>query len=128
MHKFLIGLAIWLYTLPAAADANRNPMDFTLRQYTFLLGVALLGGVVSWYAKVKAGQVAAWSIMHLVGELVTSAFAGLMTFWVAESMGSPQLVTIALVGISGHMGARAISGFEAWAAARWGSNDRGPTP
>ena len=122
MSKHIIALVIWLHTLPAlAAEADRNPMDYTLRQYAFLLGVALLGGFVSWYAKVKSGQVAAWSVMHLVGELVTSAFAGLMTFWIAESMNSPQLVTIALVGISGHMGARAITGFEAWAGARWGN-------
>ena len=133
LQACLIGLALWLHTLPAAADADRNPLDYSLRQYAFLLGVALLGGAVSWYAKVQAGQVAAWSIMHLVGELVTSAFAGLLTFWIAESVGAPQLVTISLVGIAGHMGARAITNFEVWAAARWGlpgerEKDKGPQP
>jgi hypothetical protein len=39
---------------------------------------------------------------------VTSAFAGLITFWLCEWAVVHPLLTAALVGISGHMGSRAI--------------------
>jgi len=122
---FVTALAM---TLPASASADRDPLEYSLREYGLVLALALLGGVVSFYAKVRAGQVMAWNLMQLVGELATSAFAGLLTFWLAESAGAPKLVTICLVGIAGHMGARAISAFEAWAYARWGGDLGQPSP
>lgn len=85
-----------------------------------MLGTALLGGLVSWYAKVKRGELRGWSLMQLIGELSTSAFAGLLCFWLCEFANTPQLVTVSLVGIAGHMGTRAISAFEAYAEKRWG--------
>jgi hypothetical protein len=104
----------------AAHAADRDPLDISVRQYGFMLAVALLGGLVSWIAKVRAGQAAAWNVMQLIGELATSAFAGLMCFWLCEAAGTPALVTVSMVGIAGHMGTRAIGMFEAWAAKRWG--------
>jgi hypothetical protein len=104
----------------SARAANDHPLDVSLRQYAFVLGIALLGGIVSFYAKVMAGRVHAWNVFHLVGEMATSAFAGLLAFWLCEWSGTPPLLTAALVGISGHMGARAISGFEAWAQRKFG--------
>lgn len=121
MRRRVIGLLLALQmTLALAAD--KHPLDYPLRQYAALLGVALLGGLVSFYGKVRAGRIEAWNVMHLVGELTTSAFAGLLCFWLAESAGLPQLVTICLVGVAGHMGARAIALFENWAQRRFDGN------
>lgn len=119
MQHLLIAAALYLQTAAALA-LDRDPMEYSLRQYGLVLALAILGGLVSFYAKVKAGHVAAWNLMHLIGELATSAFAGLISFWLAEAAGMPPLVTICVVGISGHMGARAITAFERWAARRWG--------
>lgn len=101
-----------------AYAADKDPLDYPLSQYAFLLGVALLGGLVSWWAKVRKGEASPWSLSTLIGELCTSAFAGLLAFWLCEWSGSPPLLTAAMVGIAGHMGARAIAGFEQWAQAR----------
>lgn len=57
--------------------------------------------------------------MELVGEVLTSAFAGILTFWLCEASDINPLVTAALVGISGHMGSRAIYHMETWAEARF---------
>lgn len=119
LKRFLVALAIWLHLAPAHAF-DRDPLDYSIGQYGFLLGIAVLGGLVSWYAKVKAGAVQAYNVMHLVGELTTSAFAGLIAFWLCESAGLPKLVTISLVAISGHAGTRAIAWFEEFAQRKWG--------
>jgi hypothetical protein len=104
----------------ATATVEKDPLNYSLGQYGAMLSVALLGGLVSWIGKVRRGDVGAWNIMQLVGELATSAFAGLLCFWICEAFGTPSLVTISLVGISGHMGTRAIVIFERWAARKYG--------
>lgn len=115
-------LAILLAALHLSATAapNTDPLELPLKQYALVLAVALLGGIVSFYAKVRNGSVAAWNLFHLIGEMATSAFAGLLAFWLCSYMDAPQLLTIAVVGISGHMGARAIAFFEHWAQKRFG--------
>lgn len=119
-----LALCLALHALPAWAQ-DRDPLDYPLRQYAFLLAIALLGGLVSFYNRVRSGAVQAWNVMHLVGELATSGFAGLMAFWMCAWAGTPQLVTAALVGVAGHMGTRAIAVFEQWAARRFGASDPG---
>lgn len=106
--------------LPLAAQAtDKDPMDYSVRQYGMALGVALLGGLVSWINKVRAGQLPAWSLMQLVGELATSALSGLICFWICEWTNTAPLLTISLVAISGHMGTRGIILFERWAERRY---------
>lgn len=105
---------------PIARAATKDPLDYPLRQYGFMLAVALLGGLVSWLAKVRAGQTQAWHLMGLIGELCTSAFAGLLAFWLCEWASTPSILTAPLVGIAGHMGTRAIATFEDFAQRRWG--------
>ena len=50
-----------------------DPTEVTLREYGFILGVALLGGIVSWFAKVRQGTANPWNVLQFVGELATSA-------------------------------------------------------
>lgn len=110
---------ILLGPLMARAD-TKGPLDYSLKQYGLTLAIALLGGLVSWLAKVRKGEASAWNVMQLVGELCTSAFAGLMAFWLCEWSGAPPLLSAALTGIAGHMGTRAIATFEEFAAKRFG--------
>ncbi len=108
----LIPIAVW------AQVKLKDPLDYSLRTYGLMLGVALLGGFVSWYTKVRKGELPPWSLNHLVGELATSALAGLLCFWMCEWAGFQPLLTAALTGIAGHAGTRSISAFEEWAAKR----------
>jgi hypothetical protein len=101
--------------LPATVWAQvrlKDPLDYSLKTYGLILGVALLGGFVSWYAKVRKGELPGWSVNHLVGELATSALAGLLCFWLCEWANFDRLLTAALTGIAGHAGTRAIGFFE----------------
>lgn len=124
MKRWLVSIVLALHLLAPLAtwaqDKGKNPLDYSLKQYALFLGIALLGGFVSWYSKVRNGALPATSINHLVGELCISAFAGLLCFWVCEWSGFPQLLTAALTGIMGHMGSRGITLFEEWATRKFG--------
>jgi peptidoglycan/LPS O-acetylase OafA/YrhL len=117
---FAVVLAVLMAWPWVARAADKDPLDYPIRQYGFMLGVALLGGLVSWWAKVRKGEARAWHLTGLVGELCTSAFAGLLAFWLCEWAATPPLLTASLVGISGHMGTRAITAFEEFAQKRYG--------
>lgn len=125
MFRLLAPLILSLYLmLPLLALAQegrgRNPFDYGLKWYMLMIGAAMLGGAVAWWQRVKRGEIAAWSVHHLIGELVTSAFAGIVAFWIFEAAGLPPLLTAAFTGLCGHMGTRAIAMFEQFMARRAG--------
>lgn len=76
--------------------------------YAWVFLLSILGGVVNFMRKLQEGHTRAFNIIEFVGELVTSAFAGVITFWLCENAQLAPLVTAALVGVSGHAGSRAI--------------------
>ncbi len=124
MKKPIAAFALSLLLLAHSGDAAqevkvKTALDYSLREYGFFMSVALLGGVVRWAAKLRAGELQAWSVHHLIGELATSALAGLLCFWVCEWAGAAPLLTAAMVGVSGHMGTRALSMLEEWASRRF---------
>lgn len=93
----------------------KDPFDMPLKQYALMLGLALLGGLVSWIAKVRSGEAKPWNLMGLVGELATSAFAGLLAYYACLWLNVDPLLTPCVVGIAGHMGTRAIAWLESFA-------------
>lgn len=123
--KFLGSVVVCVSLLwPLWARASeKDPLNYPLKQYGFMLAIALLGGLVSWYAKVRRGEATPWNVMQLTGELCTSAFAGLLAFWICEYMGIPPALEAALVGVAGHMGTRAITTFEEFAQRKWGKSE-----
>ncbi|MCX8017103.1 MAG: phage holin family protein [Rhodocyclaceae bacterium] len=102
---------------------DKDPTAYGLITYLWVTGLAAWGGLVSFYRRVKAGESSFANLFELIGELATSAFAGLITFWLCEAAQFKPLITAALVGISGHMGSRAIFQLERWAQARFGHRD-----
>ena len=80
--------------------------------YWWVLLLAGWGGVVNYIRKVREGEVGRFSITELVGDLVTSGFAGFITFLICRAAGIDELVAGVMVGISGHMGARGIYAIE----------------
>lgn len=128
--RFLLTLLVCLHMLaPAissAQDVLKDPLRYSLRDYGLILAVALLGGLVSWYAKVRRGEIPGYSVMQLIGELATSAFAGLIAFWLCEWANFPQLLTVAIVAISGHMGTAAIKQFEKLAERKFSGTSEKP--
>lgn len=91
---------------------EKDPTSYSFLTYSWVFALAILGGVVNFMRKLSQGQARIFNLAELVGEIVTSGFAGVLTFWLCENAGIAPLVTAALVGISGHMGSRALFLFE----------------
>lgn len=93
---------------------DKDPTSYSLVTYLWVFLLAMLGGIVNFMRKLQAGHARVFNMVEFIGEIVTSAFAGVITFWLCENAGFSPLVTAAFVGISGHMGSRAIFMFENW--------------
>lgn len=132
MSRIVIALALSLHLLmPIAAFAQnrgKSPLDYSMREYAFFLIVSIAGGAVSWWNKVRTGVIPATSVNHLIGELVTAGFSGMLTFWLGELAGAPQLMTAVMAGIMGHMGTRGIALFEEWATRKFPVAAPAPPP
>ena len=108
MKKRLIALALALH-LGHAIGQPKDPLEYPLKHWGFILLMALLGGLASWYNKVKRGEVAATNLFALTGEFVVSALAGLLAFLICDYFNAPIGITGAMAGLSGHAGARALA-------------------
>lgn len=100
---------------PVMAYANENlksPLSYSLREYGVILGIALLGGFASWFSRVRRGEADGMKFSALIGELAISAFAGLMAFWICESLDLSPLITAAAAGMAGHAGGNGITWLE----------------
>ncbi len=87
---------------------EKDPASYELLTYAWVIALSAWGGVANYIRKVKSGQAEKFSFMEVVGEIVISGFTGLLTFWLCESAGFDPRLTAVFVGISGHMGSRAI--------------------
>jgi len=91
-----------------AKEVIKDPTSYTWLAYLWVVFLSVWGGVVSYVQKVKNGIIHRFSVTELVGELVTSAFMGVLTFWLCEWARLSPLLTAAFVGVSGHMGSRGL--------------------
>ncbi len=95
-------------SLTAAIDRARDPTSYSWITYAWVIVWSVLGGLVSWYSKIKAGVSRPFNLVELVGEIFTSAFAGITTFYVCEWGGVDPLLSAVFIGIAGHMGTRFV--------------------
>lgn len=93
---------------------EKDPASYSLLTYAWVFALAILGGVVNFMRKLQAGHARAFNVVEFIGEIVTSAFAGVLTFWMCEHAQISPLMTAAFVGVSGHMGSRTIFMLEGW--------------
>lgn len=87
-------------------ETPRGPEHIPIMTYLIVLILAGWGGVSAYLARLRSTPTMSFTFAELIGEVIISGFAGLLCFFLAESMGVDQLLTIMLVGVSGHMGTR----------------------
>lgn len=94
---------------------EKDPTSYGLMTYVWVVGVALLGGLLSFLRKLNAGDKPAATVSGFLLELLAAVLAGVATFWLLESMRVDPLLTAAMVAISGNMGGRSLTLLErAW--------------
>ena len=93
---------------------EKDPTSFSLLTYFWVIGLSVLGGVVNFMRKLQTGHTRIFNIVELIGELVTAGFSGVITFYLFTQAGFDPLLTAAAVGVSGHMGSRALFLAEGW--------------
>lgn len=91
---------------------DKDPSSYSLLTYLWVIALGMWGGLVSFYGKLRKGEVRIFNITELIGEIVTAGFVGVLTFWLCESSELNPLLSAALIGISGHMGSRGIYAME----------------
>lgn len=83
---------------------EKDPASYGLITYAWMIGLAVWGGLVRYYQRIKSGK-DRFKWFTFAGEIVASGFFGVVTFYLAEAANIDRLVSAAMVGISGHMGA-----------------------
>lgn len=96
--------------------------------YGWVFGLSLLGGAASFVRRVRNGQSKYSNIVELIGELVVSSFAGLVTFFLCQSAGFDGALSAAFIAISGHMGTRVIFKFESYLVRKFGLDNECELP
>lgn len=82
---------------------DKDPTSYSLLTYAWIITLSATGGIISYLKKAKK-----FSFLELAAEVLTAGFVGVITFWLCEQALIDPLTTAALVGISGHMGSRAL--------------------
>jgi hypothetical protein len=90
---------------------DKDPTSYEALTYVWVIALSTWGGVASYIRRFNNGG-RKFSLPEFVGEMCISGFVGVMTFFFCEAAELPQIVAAALIGISGHMGSRAIFLFE----------------
>lgn len=97
---------------------ERDPTTWTLATWALASGMAVLGGLVNWWTRVKRGHARAMNFVELIGEIVTSGFVGVVAFMLLDALDQPIGMCSAASGISGHMATRILflaeRNLEAW--------------
>lgn len=87
---------------------EKDPNNYTWITYAWVVGLSVLGGIASFWRKMREGVVRRFNITELIGEIFIAMFTGVVTFYLCESSGITQPMTSALVALSAHMGSRAL--------------------
>lgn len=80
--------------------------------YSWVIALAIGGGVANYIQKVRLGQVARFNFTELIGDMFIAGFTGLLTFWMCQAAEFSEFMTAFYVGVSGHMGGRLIGKME----------------
>ncbi|WP_201595310.1 phage holin family protein [Psychrobacter vallis] len=90
---------------------DKDPTTYSLLTYMWVFLLAVTGGLVAFIRQLNRSRKPlplTEVFVRLIGELIISGFAGVLTFYLCEYWGFNQLLTAVLVAISGHLGGGAI--------------------
>lgn len=98
---------------------HREPENYNIITYVWILVLSAFGGVANNIRKIKSGELKRFSFSELVGDLVISGFLGVITFFLCEYENLDHMLTAAIIGMSAHQGTRGIYFIEKMLASRF---------
>ncbi len=90
---------------------HKSPETYGFLTYIWVIFLSVWGGMASHLYHFKMTG-SSFSLSAFFIDLLISGFVGLITFFLCESSGFDSLLTAVLVGVSAHMGTRAIFLFQ----------------
>lgn len=91
---------------------EKDPTTWAAATWILALSMAIGGGLVNWYARVKRGRTRVFNFIELIGEIFTSGFVGLGVFMLFDAWNQPAGLCAAAAGVSGHMATRLLFAVE----------------
>jgi hypothetical protein len=87
---------------------NKDPFNYELLTYVYVIVLSAFGGLASYIQKMKSGY-CRFSLTEMAGELFISGFVGFITFnlCLAAQIENFNYISV-LIGLSSHMGSKAI--------------------
>lgn len=112
----LLLFVILLFVCFSAWAAEAPPISWDgMRQLGPVLLIAVLGGLVAFIGKMRAGASRMFNFSEFIGDMFTAAVTGMFFYWLCRGIDANQWVTAAIVGMGGHAGSRGIFMLEKWA-------------
>jgi hypothetical protein len=87
---------------------HRDPSSYELLTYLWVLFVSLWAGIAHNLKRIAENKETKISPLSLLIDVVISGFVGLITFFLCEAAKMPPMLSAAIIGISAHMGSRAL--------------------
>lgn len=92
---------------------QNSPENYSLITYLWVIVLSVWSGMASHIYQVKLG-LKSHTLLAMIEDIVISGFVGVVTFFFCEYGRFDPLLTAVLVGISSHMGTRAIFLFQSY--------------
>lgn len=84
-----------------------DPFGYKVVVYLWVIVIGLMGGISGYVRKLK-NNYTRFSIAEILGECVISVTVAIFTFWLCEWAHIVGPLQAALIGLSSHMGSRAL--------------------
>lgn len=70
--------------------------------------LSFLGGITSYIRRRNNGTITEFSLSAFIGDMVIAGFVGIVSYLLCKGVGLNEFLTAGLVGITSHMGTKAI--------------------
>lgn len=87
---------------------EKNPENWSAVIWLLIIGMSVLGGVSSWYRRVKSGHPRAMNAAEFFGEMAMSGMMGFIGFAFADWWFDSVSIAAAIAGISAHFSTRLL--------------------
>lgn len=87
---------------------EKDPTLWSIATWILVAAMSLLGGLSSWYRRVKAGHARTFNLIELVGEISISGLMGFCGFVVADWYFDSHGIAAAAAGMSAHFATRLL--------------------